>query len=318
MTSNDADDQSPDGQSGNDFSADDQSGNDFSADGQSADVFSAADLEAAFHRDSSLGLADWIRPGAGRRANEALLAHADTQVPADPDGPLYGPLAQGLALGALRALAASDQWNTLRAIGSAAAARRGLLTAWGIEESEDWLATMTSLTALTEFTETEAMLDARALSIARGGYSPSQFERVWRSWLTDHDYDDDAYEATHERLAAITAVDEILCDSGLLAPGGHVGTVGGYSLTWAVYLARLGVTAGYCTQAQAAQMILTARDRAAQVFASWTEFAVSAVGGSLLHEDIAGFVDLRRTAATLLTVDHSPWRALPFPVGDIG
>ena len=157
-----------------------------------------------------------------------------------------------------------------------------------------------------------------AVSIARGGYSPSQFEEVWHDWLADHDYDDEAYEATQDRLAAITAVDEILCDSGLLAPGGHVGSIGGYSLTWAVYLARLGATAGYSTEAQAAQMILSARDRAAQIFASWTEFAVSSVGGALLHEDITGFVQLRRIAATLLTVDHSPWRALPFPVGDIG
>ncbi len=85
-----------------------------------------------------------------------------------------------------------------------------------------------------------------------------------------------------------------------------------------MYLARLGATAGYSTEAQAAQMILSARDRAAQIFASWTEFAVSSVGGALLHEDITGFVQLRRIAATLLTVDHSPWRALPFPVGDIG
>jgi hypothetical protein len=282
------------------------------------DDLSADELAAAFHRRSDSSAADWMRPREGRRANAILLAHADEQVPADPDGPLYGPLAQGLALGALRALSTPDLWNTLSAVGSDGAARRGLLTAWGIEGADDWFTTMTSLIGLTEFIETESMLDSRAKSIARGGFSPSQFEEVWRDWLTDHDYDDDAYEATHERLAAITAVDEILCDSGLLAPGGHVGTVGGYSLTWAVYLARLGVTAGYCTQTQAAELILTARDRAAQVFASWTEFAVSAVGGSLLHEDIAGFVDLRRTAATLLTVDHSPWRALPFPVGDIG
>ena len=38
-------------------------------------------------------------------------------------------------------------------------------------------------------------------------------------------------------------------------------------------------------------------------------FAVSSVGGALLHEDITGFSQLRRIAATLLTVDHSPWRA---------
>ncbi|HNP55593.1 MAG TPA: DUF1266 domain-containing protein [Gordonia sp. (in: high G+C Gram-positive bacteria)] len=282
------------------------------------DDLSADELAAAFHRRSDSGAADWMRPREGRRANATLLAHADKQVPADPDGPLYGPLAQGLALGALRALSTPDLWNTLSAIGSDGAARRGLLTAWGIENTDDWFTTMTSLIGLTEFIETESMLDARAVSIARGGYSPSQFEEVWHDWLADHDYDDEAYEATQDRLAAITAVDEILCDSGLLAPGGHVGSIGGYSLTWAVYLARLGATAGYSTEAQAAQMILSARDRAAQIFASWTEFAVSSVGGALLHEDITGFVQLRRIAATLLTVDHSPWRALPFPVGDIG
>ena len=130
------------------------------------DDLSADELAAAFHRRSDSGAADWMRPREGRRANATLLAHADKQVPADPDGPLYGPLAQGLALGALRALSTPDLWNTLSAIGSDGAARRGLLTAWGIENTDDWFTTMTSLIGLTEFIETESMLDARAVSIA--------------------------------------------------------------------------------------------------------------------------------------------------------
>ena len=175
----------------------------------------------------------------GRRANATLLAHADKQVPADPDGPLYGPLAQGLALGALRALSTPDLWNTLSAIGSDGAARRGLLTAWGHREHRR-LVHDDDLADRADRVHRDRVDARRPRGVDRTRrIPPSQFEEVWHDWLADHDYDDEAYEATGPPRGVITAVDEILCDSGLW-PREARRVDRGYSPTWAVYLARPG------------------------------------------------------------------------------
>ncbi|GED99136.1 DUF1266 domain-containing protein [Gordonia crocea] len=285
------------------------------------DAFSAADLAAAFGRDSAGGDLGWVRYSAaeavGSRADRrGLAAHATATIPVDPDGPLYGELAQGLALGALGAAGGATPWNAVRETGTSAySVRIDLEQVWGIHGAQDWFAVVASMIGLQEFVEAEAMLVARAPAVASGDYRAEDFDDLWRRWLIDHDYGGDAYDGTHHRLAEVTAVDEYLRGCGLLAPDGCVETIAGYTFGWAVRLARCGVQAGYAEAAEARQMILTARDSAARIFASWTEFAVSAVAGTLLHHTI-DWDDVRAAAATLLAVDHSPWRALPFPLSD--
>ncbi|MFT3901181.1 MAG: DUF1266 domain-containing protein [Gordonia sp. (in: high G+C Gram-positive bacteria)] len=285
-----------------------------------ADADDFDDLAASLRMDPASTGADvgWVRPAQQPRIDRsALVDHALADVPADPDGPLYSHLAQGLALGGLTAVATETPWNSLRDLALPAYQLRvELERIWGIHNAEDWFAVMASMIGFQEFSEAEAMLDARGEAVARGGYTPDDYDGLWRQWLIDRDFDADVYEGTHERLATVTAVDDWLRDCGLLAPDGHVGTIAGYAIEWAVRLARAGHVAGYADEAEAVQMILTARDSAARIFASWTEYAVSVVAGTLLHHD-GGWDTIRTAVATLLTVDHSPWRALPFPLSDL-
>nr|WP_249361947.1 DUF1266 domain-containing protein [Gordonia araii] len=243
-----------------------------SADG---DADGVDEIRASPVDDAAHGGHEWVRPVTGeQRAERALLAErAGHAIPVDPGGPLYGGLAQGLALGAFDAYAAGAPWNSLRESGAPDhAVLTGLDREWGIRSGEDWFATAASTIGLREFTDADEQL-------------------------------------------ARTRVDDDLRRVGLLPPGGRVDTLAGYSLAWSVRLARLGAQAGLGDPDEAAQMMLAARDTAARVFASWTEFACSVLAGKLVYEDVDRD-DLLGGAATLLTRDHSPWRALPFPISD--
>ncbi|MFT4199723.1 DUF1266 domain-containing protein [Gordonia sp. (in: high G+C Gram-positive bacteria)] len=279
-----------------------------------------ADIAAAFRAsaDDASGDIGWVRTtDQPRVAGAALAEHAARDIPVDPDGPLYGHLAQGLALGALSAVGAGAPWNSLTDVGLPAYMMRiELEQTWGVHDSEDWFASMASMIGGQEFVEAEAMLDARSAAVARGDYRPDDHDDLWRQWLIDHDYDAEVYEGTRERLAQVNVVDDRLRDCGLLAPGARVTTIAGYVIAWSVRLARGGVVAGYAPPGEAVHMIMAARDSAARIFGSWTEFAVSCVAGTLLHHNI-GWDELRGSVATLLSVDHSPWRALPFPLSDL-
>ena len=67
---------------------------------------------------------------------------------------------------------------------------------------------MTSLIGLTEFIGDR--VDARRpRGVDRAADTTVAIEEVWHDWLADHDYDDGRTRQRRDRLAAITAVDEI-------------------------------------------------------------------------------------------------------------
>ncbi|MFI1222303.1 MULTISPECIES: DUF1266 domain-containing protein [unclassified Streptomyces] len=203
----------------------------------------------------------------------------------DSGGPLHGPLAHGLALGAHLAVTNGLIWNRLgAAYENYATDRARLRSPWGIPHRAEYRDRLASLmkNQLVGRVQ-EAVLRTRHTLAARLGRTPTREEwsqAVARAFAT-RDADDRA--VAERALHHIIRYEERFRADGVLAPDGRVDTLAAYDLGRAVNVVRLALGARYGDPHEAEQDVLRLGELARGAYASWADFSLGYLMARLVH-----------------------------------
>ncbi|MEW2067970.1 DUF1266 domain-containing protein [Streptomyces sp. NPDC007346] len=256
------------------------------------------------------------------KADEHSGGHEHGVLLTDNGGPLYGPLAHGLALGAHLAVTNGLVWNRLgAAYEDYATDRARLRSPWGIPhraEYRDRLASLMKNQLVGRVQET--VLRTRHTLTARLGRTPVREEwsdAVARAFAT-RDADDRAL--AERSLHHIALYEDRLRAEGVLAPDGRVDTLAAFDLGRAVNVVRLALGARYGDPREAEQDVLRLGELARESYASWADFSLGYLMARLVHraEDDgpeAAEPTYRQSLAEhrILTEDPtSPYRNIPW------
>ncbi|WP_097986653.1 DUF1266 domain-containing protein [Streptomyces sp. f150] len=279
---------------------------------------------AVNHGTPYAAMAD-ARPGrlkAWLKAAERLGGPERGMLLTDSGGPLHGPLAHGLALGAHLAVTNGLIWNRLgAAYENYATDRARLRRPWGIQHRAEYRDRLTSLkrNQLVGRVQ-EAVLRARQTLAARTGRTPAReewAEAVGRAF-TARDADDRAL--AERSLQWISLYEDKLRTDGALAPDGRVDTLAAFDLGRAVNVVRLALGARYTDPYEAEQDVLHLGELARSAYSSWPDFSLGYLMARLVHraEDDgpeAAEATYRQSLAehrTLTQDPASPYRNLPW------
>ncbi|NDZ55800.1 DUF1266 domain-containing protein [Streptomyces anulatus] len=240
----------------------------------------------------------------------------------DAGGPLHGPLAHGLALGAHLAVANGLIWNRLgAAYENYASDRARLRSPWGIPHRAEYRDRLASLmkNQLVGRVQ-EGVLRTRHTLAHRLGRTPTREEwsdAVARAFAA-RDADDRA--VADRALRHVTLYEERFRADGVLAPGGRVDTLAAFDLGRAVNVVRLALGARYGDPHEAEQDVLRVGELARGAYSSWADFSLGYLMARVVHraEDDgpeAAEPTYRQslTEHRLLTQDPaSPYRNIPW------
>ncbi len=228
------------------------------------------------------------RPGrlkAWRKAAERLGGPEHGILLTDSGGPLHGPLAHGLALGAHLAVTNGLIWNRLgAAYGDYAADRARLRRPWGIQHRAEYRDRLASLmkNQLVGRVQ-EAVLRTRHTLAVRTGRTPAReewAEAVGRAFTARNAGD----RALAERsLHHIALYEDKLRADGALAPDGRVDTLAAFDLGRAVNVVRLALGARYTDPYEAEQDVLRLGELAQSAYSSWPDFSLGYLMARLVH-----------------------------------
>lgn len=257
-------------------------------------------------------------------------------------GPLRGPVAHGLACGALLSVNNAELWNAMAYHGGGYTAERDRLSEWwGITSRADWQRTL-ELLLRAEMTSpvwefTLGIRRSLALDFA-GAVDVDHWRQVAERALWHN-----AAEAAEPRITPdgvtvaqprsdaevrsqvagvrrligrITRYEARFRADGLLADGRFVRSVEAWDYGRASCMARWGLGARYCTLSEAEQAVLRAGRLSQANYRSWADFSAAYILGRCLHFDEEEFGDWYEemvAAHRLLMSDPgSPWRNLPW------
>lgn len=203
----------------------------------------------------------------------------------DGGGPLYGPLAHGLALGAHLAVTNGLVWNRLgAAYESYATDRARLRSPWGVLHRAGYRDRLASLmkNQLVGRVQ-ESVLRTRHTLAARLGRTPTReewSEAVARAFAA-RDADDRA--VADRALHHVTGYEERLRADGALAPDSRVDTLAAFDLGRAVNVVRLALGARYGEPHEAEQDVLRLGELARGAYSSWADFSLGYLMARLVH-----------------------------------
>ncbi|WP_443334403.1 DUF1266 domain-containing protein [Streptomyces sp. MMBL 11-1] len=203
----------------------------------------------------------------------------------DGGGPLRGPLAHGLALGAHLAVANGLIWNRLgAAYENYAADRARLRSPWGIPHRAEYRDRLASLmkNQLVGRAQ-EAVLRTRHTLAHRLGRTPTREEwsdAVARAFAA-RDAEDRA--AADRALRHVTLYEEKFRADGVLAPDGRVDTLAAFDLGRAVNVVRLALGARYGDPHEAGQDVLRLGELARAAYSSWADFSLGYLMARVVH-----------------------------------
>ncbi|WP_124272080.1 DUF1266 domain-containing protein [Streptomyces sp. ADI96-02] len=237
----------------------------------------------------------------------------------DAGGPLRGPLAHGLALGAHLAVHNGLVWNRLGAVYQDYATDRARLSRpWGVEHRAEYRGRLDSLMKYRLVGRVqETVLRTRCALAARLGRAPAVEE--W-SEAVDRAFAGragaDRAEAA-EALRRVVRYEERFRADGVLAPDGRVDTLAAFDLGRAVNVVRLALGARYGDPREAEQDVLRLGELARRAYPSWAAFSLGYLLARLVHCDDAdaGERAYRDSLAQhrVLTEDPaSPFRNIPW------
>jgi len=252
-------------------------------------------------------------------------------------GPLHGPVAHGLACGALLCVRNGSHWNAVAWHGTGYDEERDRLREWwGITDRAQWLEYLELLLA-GEMSSTawESVLGVRrdlARLSADGTVGISQWrdatERLVRGEENGRTTggepaapdDDIAFDAETERLqnliGRISRYESRFRADGLLPEGGHVRSVLAWDYGRASKMARWGLGARFGELRETEAALVRAGHASRAEYDSWESFSAGYVLGRCLHFDDEKFGDWYTDmldAHRILTTDPaSPWRNIPF------
>ncbi|MGA5410434.1 DUF1266 domain-containing protein [Streptomyces lavendulocolor] len=235
-------------------------------------------------------------------------------------GPLFGPLAFGLACGAHLAVSNGVPWNEAGTVcGDYTSERRRLRRSWDITDHDGWRRQTAFLLDYSNSpAEPEYALRVREqLRRSIGELPPAD---LWRETAAGSLQDRGAPPALVAEMAElvrrILRYEARFRADGLLAEDGWVTTASAYDYGRAVNLARWGLSARYCDPQQAEQTIVHAGALAKAAYSSWEGFSAGYTLGRVLRfdgEEYGHLYEGALAAHRLLTDDEgSPWRNIPW------
>ncbi|MFJ8859147.1 DUF1266 domain-containing protein [Streptomyces sp. NPDC102451] len=235
-----------------------------------------------------------LEAGPGRR-RAWLKAHARSGGPRTGrlltlrTGPLHGPVAHGLALGAHLAVHNGLVWNDLGAAYEGYATdRHRLRNPWGVQNRADYREKLESLLATRLVGRTyESVLRIRHTLARRLGRTPTVPE--WSAAVTDaqtrrRSTPAEAAEAHEALRLAVTYEDRFRAD-GVLGAGQRVDTLAAFDYGRAVNVVRLALGARLCDPGEAEQAVLRIGALAVQAYGSWAEFSLGYSLTRVMHFD---------------------------------
>ncbi|MGW0393147.1 DUF1266 domain-containing protein [Streptomyces sp. NPDC003042] len=257
-------------------------------------------------------------------------------------GPLHGPVAHGLAVGAHLAVTNGEFWNALAYHGTGyTRERERLRKAWDITDSAGWFDVLQRMlnadivSPVWEFAlrvrrilasdfagpvDVEHWRHAAEAGLRRGA------ERSAEPQLTADGVTVAQPRPTAEIEGEIAGVQRLIGRiaryeqrfraDGLLPEGGWVRSVEGWDHGRASQMARWGVGARYCTLEDTERAVLRAGEAARDTYRSWEEFSAGYALGRCLHFDEEEFgewyASSLATHLTLTTDPASPWLNIPW------
>jgi hypothetical protein len=239
----------------------------------------------------------------------------------DSSGPLHGPVAHGLAIGAHLAVHNGLVWNRLGTVyADYESDRAWLRNPWGIENRAGHRQTLDALMATRLIGRThESVLRVRRALAGRLGRTPSLQE--WSEGVTGTLGRRGASAAdlteADEALRRIARYEARFRTDGVLAPGGRVDTLSAFDHGRAVNVVRMGLGARYCDPREAEQTVLRIGELARRMYGSWEEFSLGYALTRLIMFD--GEDDAEEKYAQSLAQHHiltqdptSPYRNIPW------
>ncbi|WP_432069037.1 DUF1266 domain-containing protein [Streptomyces sp. AA1529] len=259
-------------------------------------------------------------------------------------GPRSGPVARGLACGALLSVNNGVYWNSLGHGNGYTDERRALDRWWGVTTREKWqqyqeeLLTNEMSSPVWEFT-----LGLRH-SLAQdfgGQVEPAHWrqaaERVLRKRIatatieltpdgvtrTEGPSEEEVewqIDGVKRLIGRITRYESRFRADGLLPEGRFVRSAAAWDYGRAANMARFGLASRFCTLPEAEDAVLRAGRVSAVGYRSWEDFSAGYILGRCLHfdeEEFGSWYEDMLTAHRVLTTDpESPWLTLPFRAGD--
>jgi hypothetical protein len=193
-------------------------------------------------------------------------------------GPLHGPLAHGLALGAQLAVHNSLVWNQLgAAYEDYETDIRRLRNPWRVNNRAGYRRTLEALlaTQLVGHLQ-EYVLRTRYGLVRRLGRTPSVEE--WTAAVTtslrERGSDADDLAEALGTLRCVVRYEARLRADGALAPDGRVDTLAAFDYGRAVNVVRLALGARYITPPEAEEAVLRIDERARRAYGSWADFSL--------------------------------------------
>ncbi|MFC9293124.1 DUF1266 domain-containing protein [Streptomyces sp. NPDC057011] len=257
-------------------------------------------------------------------------------------GPLHGPVAHGLAVGAHLAVSNGEFWNALAYHGSGYTRERDRIReSWGITDAAGWLDVLQRMlnaeivSPVWEFAlrvrrilvsdfagpvDVEHWRHAAETSLRRSA------ERSAEPQLTPDGVTVAQPRPTAEVEGEITGVQRLIGRiaryeqrfraDGLLPAEGFVRSVEAWDIGRASQMARWGVGTRYGTLEDAERAVLRAGEAARGTYRSWEDFSAGYLLGRCLHFDEEEFGEWYDTSLathlTLTTDPASPWLNIPW------
>ncbi|MEU3718412.1 DUF1266 domain-containing protein [Streptomyces californicus] len=262
------------------------------------------------------------RSKAWQRADARSGAAREGRLLTDAAGPLHGPLAHGLALGAHLAVNNGIVWNRLGAVYQDYATDRARLRSpWGIQHRADLRDRLGSLMQYRLVGRVqEGVLRARhtlALRLERPPTRAEWTEAVERAFAV-RDAGDRA--EAHRALHRFVRYEDRFRADGVLAPDRRIDTLAAFDLGRAVNVVRLALSARLSDPLGAEQDVLRLSEPARRAYSSWADFSLGYALARLIHGDDAdgtpGEESLYQQSLAqhrILTQDPaSPYRNIPW------
>jgi len=247
--------------------------------------------------------------------------------------PLHGPVAHGLACGALMFVNNGAHWNSIAHHGTGYDDEKYLLKKWwGISDRARWQEYQEQLlrgemvSSRWEFVlrvrDTLRRSPAHASGVVpwrevTGNLARERLRALAADPADPAEVDTDAeVEDLQELIGRIMRYESRFRADGLLPEGGYVRSALAWDYGRASSMARWGQGARFCELAETEQAVLRAGRVSQATYGSWEEFSAGFILGRCLHFDDERFGDWYADmldAHRILTTDPaSPWRNIPF------
>ncbi|MFF3456827.1 DUF1266 domain-containing protein [Streptomyces sp. NPDC002730] len=231
-------------------------------------------------------------------------------------GPLFGPLAFGLACGAHLAVANGVPWNEAGTVYLDYYSQRCMLRkSWAISDNASWHKQMTALLDYSN-SPPEPEFALRVREHLRRGMGELPPANLWRETAAGTLHDQGAPQSVvtemEELVRRILRYEARFRADGLLPDDGRVATAAAYDYGRAPSVARWGLAARFCTPHEAEQAIVHAGALAKAAYGSWQDFCAGYVLGRVLRFDDEEYgpyyEDALSSHRILMENEGSPWR----------